>query len=55
MRTIFSFAMYAIIMTFYLAFMSYQDKIARNYNEYWLYQDKDIKYVLGMEKCLIVL
>ena len=35
--------------------MCYQDKIAGIYNEYWLYLDKDVKYVLGMEKCSIAL
>ena len=47
-----SFGIYVSSIILYLAFMYYRDKMARIYNEYWLYQDKDVKYVLGMVKML---
>lgn len=42
----FSF-LYFLLATGYIAFVSYQDKLANTYSEAWLYQHKDVKFTNG--------
>lgn len=42
----FSF-LYFLLATGYIAFVSYQDKLANTYSEAWLYRHKDVKFTNG--------